>query len=156
MNGSFICKGNRSTWRKPPIFRNSPTNFITLCCIGLDLTTLVVIGIVCICSCESYHTITVPRLKCFHNRVMAGVLAVRNSPTNFITLCCIGFDLTTLVMISIVCICSCESYHTITAPRLKCFHNRVMAGVLTACNGGRSLGQIKDYEIVMFFFLLLR
>jgi hypothetical protein len=28
---SFICGGNRSTWRKPPTCRRSLTNFITKC-----------------------------------------------------------------------------------------------------------------------------
>ena len=30
---SFIGGGNRSTWRKPPTYRKSLTNFITYCCI---------------------------------------------------------------------------------------------------------------------------
>ena len=63
---SCIGEGNRSTWRKPPIFRKSLTNLITYCCIeytsqwtGFDLTTLVVIGTDCTGSCKSnYHTIT--------------------------------------------------------------------------------------------------
>ena len=60
---SFIGGGNR---RKPPACRKSLTNFITYCCIeyalpraGFEVTTLVAIGIDCICSCKSnYHTIT--------------------------------------------------------------------------------------------------
>ena len=62
---SFICWGNRSNRRKPPICRKSLTNFITLCCIEytlpwmvFELTTLVVIDTDCTGSCKSnYHTI---------------------------------------------------------------------------------------------------
>jgi hypothetical protein len=63
---SFIGGGNQSTQRKPPTCSKSLTNFITYFCIkytsprvGFKLTTLVVIGSCCICSCKfNYHTIT--------------------------------------------------------------------------------------------------
>jgi hypothetical protein len=78
----FIGGGNRSTWRKPPTCRISLTNFrhimlktidspqitdklyhimlyeYTSPWVGLELTTLVVLGIECIGSWKSnYHTI---------------------------------------------------------------------------------------------------
>jgi hypothetical protein len=55
---SFIGGGNRSTQWKPPTCRKSPTNFITWCCFvcaGFELTTLVMIGTDCICSCKSNY-----------------------------------------------------------------------------------------------------
>ena len=67
---SFIGGGNPRSLRKPSICRKSLSDFIT-CCIeytspwtGFKLTTLVVIGTDCTCSCKSnYNTImttTVP------------------------------------------------------------------------------------------------
>ena len=69
---SFICEGNISTLRKPPICRRSLTNFITYCCIedtspweGFELTTLLVICTGCTCSCKSnYHTVTTTMASC--------------------------------------------------------------------------------------------
>ena len=63
---SFIGGWNRSTRRKPPIWRKSLTNFITYCCIkytsqsaGLEFITLMVLCTDYIGSCKSnYHTIT--------------------------------------------------------------------------------------------------
>jgi hypothetical protein len=63
---SFICRGNRSTRRKPLTCHKSLTNFITYCCIeytspwvGFELTTSVVIGTDYIGSYKSnYHMIT--------------------------------------------------------------------------------------------------
>ena len=57
--------------QKPPICRRSLTNFITFIMlyhvqfaqVGFELTTLVVIGTVCICSYKSnYHTIATTRI----------------------------------------------------------------------------------------------
>jgi hypothetical protein len=59
---SFIDGGNQSTVRKPLTCRKSLTNFITLCCIagvGLELTTLVVIGTDFISNCYSQKYISV-------------------------------------------------------------------------------------------------
>ena len=65
---SFICGGNRSTWRKPPTCtcHKSLTNFITSCSneyisswTGLELTNLVLICTDCTDIWKSnYHTIT--------------------------------------------------------------------------------------------------
>ena len=60
---SFTGGGNRNTWRKPPTYNNSLTNFITYSCIEytsrFELTTLVVIGTVYTGSwLSNYHTIT--------------------------------------------------------------------------------------------------
>ena len=61
---TFIGGGNQ---RKPPTYRKSLTNIITLCCIQYtsperdsNSQHLVVIDTDCICSCKfSYHTITI-------------------------------------------------------------------------------------------------
>ena len=69
---SFIGGGNRNIWRKPATGRKSLTNFITQHCIeytslwaGFKLTTLVMIGTDCICSCKSnYHAIAYYHWRC--------------------------------------------------------------------------------------------
>ena len=56
---NFIGGGNQRTRRKSPICRNSPTNFITLCCTPHPGRDSVMIDPDCIYSCRSnYHTIT--------------------------------------------------------------------------------------------------
>ena len=68
---SFIGRGNRSTRKKTPTCRKSLINFITKCCIeyasswtGFEPTTLMMIGIDCICGSKSnHHTITTIGLK---------------------------------------------------------------------------------------------
>jgi len=65
----FIGGGNQSTQRKPQTCRKSLTKVITYCCIkynqpwmGFKLTTLVMLGTDCTCSCKSnYHMITLSR-----------------------------------------------------------------------------------------------
>jgi len=61
---SFICGGNRSTWRKPPTCHKSNKLYhimfieYTSPWTGFELTTLVVIDTDCICRCKSnYHII---------------------------------------------------------------------------------------------------
>ena len=62
-DNQFIGGGNQSNRWKAPTCHKSLTNFITQCCIeytsqytGFELTTLVVIGTDCTCSCKSnYH-----------------------------------------------------------------------------------------------------
>ena len=60
---SFIGGENWSTWRKPPSYRNSPTNWhimlyrVHLPWLGFELATLVVFDTYCIGSWKSnYHT----------------------------------------------------------------------------------------------------
>ena len=66
--GQFFWWGNRNTRRKPPTCRKSLTNFITYNVWGskLTVTTVVVIGNDCTCSCKSnYHTITTTMASVF-------------------------------------------------------------------------------------------
>jgi hypothetical protein len=96
MKVSFIGGGQRSTWRKPPTYLKSLSNFITLCCIkytlacvGFELTTLVVIGIDCICSHESnYHMIstTMATSTCWRRSAFDREI-IRWPLTNIIFLC---------------------------------------------------------------------
>jgi len=69
---SFIGGGNRSALRKPPTCRKSLTNFYTWCCaVGFELTTLVVMGNDCTCSCKSnYHMITTTTAPSWHNSIL--------------------------------------------------------------------------------------
>jgi hypothetical protein len=92
MTVSFIGWGNRSTWKKQPTCRKSLTNLshnVVWTCIqytsswmGLELTTLVVIGTDCIGSCNSnYHMIMTTTALTMNG---TGIITKYILPTKFV------------------------------------------------------------------------